>query len=183
MNCRGTDKILAIYWFLILVLVAGGIFLMVYTFYHHPVDVREVEAELLATKIADCLSHEGKLNSEVLKQKSGSSNAGYELDDNFRNNFLEKCYITFEVEDEHGWTKESEYFASVEFFDIGGISLGLIEEGNSGLKVSWEERDKKGKEFQRIPKHSREGLYVVGNGGQYFIQIWTIVKKTEKNVK
>ena len=92
MNCRGTDKILAIYWFLILVLVAGGIFLMVYTFYHHPVDVREVEAELLATKIADCLSHEGKLNSEVLKQKSGSSNAGYELDDNFRNNF---CYIFF----------------------------------------------------------------------------------------
>ena len=32
MNKKGTDKILSIYWFVVLTLVAGGIFAMVYVF-------------------------------------------------------------------------------------------------------------------------------------------------------
>ena len=66
MNRRGGDKILSIYWFAILILVAGGIFGMVYTFYNHPYDVGEIEANLLVNHVSDCLSRGGKLNSLVL---------------------------------------------------------------------------------------------------------------------
>jgi hypothetical protein len=61
MNNRGS-KILSVYWFAILVIVAVGIVAMVITFYGKPYDVREAEAGIMINKIADCLSDsEGKL--------------------------------------------------------------------------------------------------------------------------
>ncbi len=49
-NKRG-DKILSLYWFAVLIIVAGGIFGMVYVFYGSPYDVREIEANVLLNKI------------------------------------------------------------------------------------------------------------------------------------
>ena len=54
-NKRG-DKILSIYWFAILLIIAGGIFGMVYVFYGTPYDVREIETRVLTNQIADCIS-------------------------------------------------------------------------------------------------------------------------------
>jgi hypothetical protein len=180
MNKRGTDKILAIYWFLILIFVAGAVFSMVYTFYHHPIDVREVEAELLATKIADCLSRTGALREEVLE----SSEEGLILNEEFNKNFLKECSITFNVEGEYGWNSDSEYFASVEFFDVDGNSpFEKIEKGNRNLVANCEVKDEDNEEFERPPNCVKRGLYVIRGDVQYLVQILTIVKKTEKNVK
>jgi len=67
MNRRGTDKILSVYWFAILLIVAVGVVMMVVTFYGHPYDVRNVEANILANKVVDCLySVDGKLDESLL---------------------------------------------------------------------------------------------------------------------
>ena len=61
MNKLG-GKILSVYWFAILVIVAVGVIAMVFVFYGKPYDVRKAEGEILINKIADCLSSDdGKL--------------------------------------------------------------------------------------------------------------------------
>lgn len=77
-NKKGTDKILSVYWFTILVIVAGGIILMVSNFYGDPHEVRDFEAGILLNKVADCLSDEEKLNRDVLE-----------------GDFLKNCHLNF----------------------------------------------------------------------------------------
>ena len=79
MEKTATNKIIAVYWFAILVIVAGGVFAMVYVFYGHSFDVREIEASFLADKTADCLSYQGRINQELLNEKK--------FNEDFKNNF------------------------------------------------------------------------------------------------
>ena len=65
-NKKGAGKILSPYWFVILVLIAGGVFAMVYAFYGAPYDVRWIESRILMNKVADCVSYEGKINSLLI---------------------------------------------------------------------------------------------------------------------
>ena len=62
MNKRGAEKIISVYWFVILFLVAGTIAYSVSIFYGNPYDVREIESNILANKIADSNS-----NGRILK--------------------------------------------------------------------------------------------------------------------
>ena len=78
MNCKG-NKILSVYWFAILIIVAVGIVAMVVVFYGKPYDVRKIEGEILINKIADCLSDsDGKL-----KQISSLDECHLSLTDEF----------------------------------------------------------------------------------------------------
>ena len=63
---RKGDKIISVYWFAILVIVAVGIFGMVYVFYGSPYDVREIEANALLNQVADCVSYAGKINTGLI---------------------------------------------------------------------------------------------------------------------
>jgi len=65
MNKLGSENLLSIWWFLVLVIVAGGIALGVFMFYSADVDVREVEAGIMANKIYDCLNDNGHLKGDV----------------------------------------------------------------------------------------------------------------------
>ena len=67
MNNKG-EKILSVYWFFILIIVAGGIVLIVSIFYGKPLDVREVEANILINNIADCLVNENGFLREVTNE-------------------------------------------------------------------------------------------------------------------
>ncbi len=72
-NKKGADKIITIYWFAILMLVAAGVFTMVLAF-QTPYDVRELEASILTNQIADYLAPQGILDSNVvLKLQSGET--------------------------------------------------------------------------------------------------------------
>ncbi|MFH1325419.1 MAG: hypothetical protein ABIH49_01455 [archaeon] len=75
MHKKGADKIISVYWFAILTLVAGGIFAVVYSFYSFPYDVRNIEADLMTGKVADCLSENGRISSDIF---SGEVVADYE---------------------------------------------------------------------------------------------------------
>lgn len=81
MNNKG-EKYLSVYWFAILVIVAGGIALIVITFYGKPIDIREIEAGVLINKIVDCISEGNGL-------KQGITNE----------NFLTECH--FIINDEY----------------------------------------------------------------------------------
>ena len=78
MNRRGTDKIISVYWFVILFIVAAAIVYMVAIFYGEPYDVRELEANALANQIADCITVNNYLNTNITND-----------------NFLDECKINF----------------------------------------------------------------------------------------
>lgn len=164
---------LSVYWFAILILISGAIFAMVYVFYHHPYDVREVEAEIMINKIANCLSEGGRLNSAVITEGK--------FNEEFENNFLETCSMTFKVED--GWEDEIQYYIEINFYNSSGDGGNVfnIAEGNKNLILSCEIQ--KEKKYKREVECVEESFFSLDGNNLYLIKILSIIKKTEKNVK
>ena len=131
MNKRG-DKVLSIYWFFILFIVAGGITYMVYTFYGSPYDVRMVESTALSNQIANCITNKGYLNDSVFNQ-------------NFSKNFLSDCHLNFNVENVYNWKNQAQYYAEIgiykfdpDSFNLLGGRLVDVSAGNINLKTTWQ---------------------------------------------
>jgi hypothetical protein len=78
MNSKG-EKYLSVYWFAVLVIVAGGIVLIVMAFYGKPLDVREVEANILINKVVDCISEGSGMRDDLSSE-----------------NFLQECHLNFD---------------------------------------------------------------------------------------
>lgn len=155
-NKTGTDKVLSIYWFVILIITAAAIVYMVAAFYGKPYDAREIEANLLTNKVSDCLIDKNYLKDEV--QTPG-----------FKQNFLEACGLTFNSEDDFGWNND-QYYVSV---PVLGISAG-----NDNLAVSCSRK------LGNSPFCIERGVYLLDkNNQEYTLKIFTAVRKTEKNVK
>ena len=118
MNNRGAEKLMSVYWFVILFLVAGGVYAMVTSFYGHPYDVREVESNLLSQKIADCVSYGGVINTEIFD--------GDNFNLQFKDIILDECDLNFNVQDENS---NGEYYLKIEFFDLSKNSLFVFDHG------------------------------------------------------
>jgi len=158
---KGTDKIISVYWFAILFIVAGAIIYIVASFYGEPYDVREIEANILINKVADCIANKGYLNAEKTD--------------------LENCDLNFNVENFKNWNND-QYFLEVNYyeFDTTNKFLDTISEGNINLK---ENCDKKEKNFPVCITRNFYTLEKIGEEDkQREIQILSIVRKTEKNV-
>lgn len=178
MNKRGTEKLLSMYWFVILTLIAGGIFAMVYIFYGAPYDVREIESSLLVEKIADCISERGTIDSEFFIAESGKLNA------NIGENFIEKCSLNFDIEE--GYTKnETQYFYEVEFYTIKNTESPILSFNGGNINIREDCFIKKdNKEYISLAKCTQKGLYALDSeGNQYLIKILSAIDKLEKNVK
>jgi len=162
-NNKGTDKILSVYWFAILFIVAGGVVYMTALYYGEPYDIREIEANFLINHIADCLSQGGILVDD--------------WEEINENNFLEKCNLNFNVEDTSGW-KDDQYYVEVDFqYFEGSSARELLIAGNVNLEDFC---DKKGKS---IPVCVERSFYTLDkDNNQYIIKILSVVRKTEKNV-
>tara|TARA_Y100000310_G_scaffold215009_1_gene215982 strand:- start:213 stop:728 length:516 start_codon:yes stop_codon:yes gene_type:complete len=170
MNNRG-EKIVSVYWFTILFLVAGAVVYMVAIFYGQPYDIRELEGEMLSNKIADCLVEAGELKSGVLNGGTFSSN--YQ-----GNSLLSQCGITFEVEDSLGW-KDDQFYLEVAISNYGSpreLSTSFV--GNANLKSSIT-----GGYGGNFPVSVERGFYATDQSGTeaYEIKTFVIVRKTEKN--
>ena len=165
MNKTGGDKIISVYWFVILFIVAAAIAYMVISFYGKPYDVRELEANALTNRIADCVSQNGYLREETLTE-------------GFKENLLEQCNLNFEVEDACGWKEQGQFYVEIEILDFNP-SKGKISEafaGNSNLKNFCEIKG------EGSPFCLKRSLYVIDKKNtQYQINILSIVRKTEKN--
>jgi len=168
-NKKGTDKILSVYWFAILFIVAAAIVYMVILFYGKPYDVREIESRILTNQIADCLSEGGYLKENILGNED------------FKNNFLKECHLNFDVEDVYDWKELGQYYIEIKFYDFNqNLDLNFdISEGNINLK---ENCDKEGENFPFCSERSFYTLDKNNKNKQYEIKILSIVRKTEKNV-
>jgi len=167
-NKKGAEKIISVYWFAILLIVAGAIVYMVFSFYGKPYDAREIEAGLLADKAAECVSYAGYLREGVL------------LNQEFKENLLENCGLNFETEDAYGWKEQGQYFLQIDFYDFnsypGSNSLFSASAGNNNLKNFCN------LEGEKLPVCLERGLYTLDKEGKpYAIKITSIVRKIEKN--
>lgn len=166
-NKKGAEKIISVYWFAILFIVAGAMVYMVSSFYGKPYDVREIEAGLLSDKAAECFSYAGYLKEGVLVQT-------------FRENFLENCGITFETEDTYGWGEEAQYFLQANVYDFNTYPetspLFSFSDGNTNLQNFCNIKG------ENSPICLEREIYTLDKeGNQYTIKITSIIRKTEKN--
>ncbi len=170
-NKRG-DKILSIYWFAVLIIVAGGIFGMVYVYYGTPYDVREVEANVLIDRIADCLSYAGKINTNFVSNSQAIQKT--------RTEFLSECHLTFEDSE---W-EDQQYYTEINIYSLGNMNEPVlaINVGDNKWLSSCELQEKGNKD--RLAQCSRDSFYSLDDANnQYIIKILTVVRKAEKNVK
>jgi len=196
MSKRGTDKVLSLYWFVLLTIIAGGIFAMVYVFYGAPYDVRGIESGLFAEKIADCISKKGVIDSDFF--------SGKDFNRNINETFMKKCSITFNVEDGYGDEPDPQYLYIVEFYksaDLINIKytnqpvkpafyfyrgnlnfyVGNVNDPNYAGSHCLQEGDKT---YTRLEECNERRLYSTGEDGeQYLIKILSVIIKSQKNVR
>jgi len=130
-NKKG-DKILSVYWFAILVIVAVGVILMVNIFYGESYDVRKIEARVLAEKVADCIYFGGKPNNLLFSQNV--------FREDFRDNFMDFCDIDF-TPLAGGPATRPEYYFEVNFSEDTNLKTNVFEisGGNSNWKTDCSE--------------------------------------------
>ncbi len=163
------EKILSVYWFAILVIVAGAIFVMAGIFYGSPYDVREIEAHLLSNRVADCLVRQGNLQKEIFDGKSFLLN---------EQNFLDLCRLNFSSPD----FEREQYFVRVEVFGQQEPERKIfeLEYGNKNLEADC----KIEKEYSRTASCERRVLFGLDKDGKlYKIKILSVVGKIKKNVR
>lgn len=144
MNKKGADKFLSVYWFLILFLVAGAVIYMASLFYGSPFDVRDIEGNIMADQIANCITSQGYLDDKIFSS-------------DFQNNFPADCGINFSTEDFSDWQSNGQYYAELSAYKFNqnpeqqfygesgsyassnlGEQLMSVHSGNPNLKTSWE---------------------------------------------
>jgi len=169
-----------------LVIIAGGIFAMVTTFYGHPYDVRPLEADILSKKTADCLSQKGVLNPSLFNESNGNFST------EFKENFLDECGFNFNLKTVEG---RNQYYTEAEFFIINSSEnktkiseepVFKIRKGN----INWKEGCDVEEEYSRSAKCSEKRIYSLApssipekGGKQYLIKVISIIEKINQNVK
>ncbi len=162
MNHKGAEKILSVYWFAILFIVAAGIVYMVFSFYGKPYDIRELETNALADKAADCLNYGGYMNENWQN-----------LEDE---NFLSECNLNFNVESDFEWEND-QYYVEIKVSDFNSNQeLKKIAVGNHNLRLNC------AVESDNFPVCLEREMYSFDKANsQYKITILSVVRKTEKN--
>ncbi len=171
-NKKAGDKIISIYWFFILTLIAVGIVLMVNNFYKNPYDVREFESQILSRKVADCIYFGGKINPFLISEHEV-------FKPEFRDNFLSRCNLFFPIK---GQSDDEEYYIQIKFYsDLNKTNLVFeIEEGNLNLKQDCFSDDG----FKKFAKCSTNEFLAKSSGSKYFlVEIITGVRNAKENLK
>lgn len=162
---RGSDTTISVYWFAILVIISGAVIYMVGIIYGQPYDVREVEAEILASNVADCAFKDSYFNLDILKE-------------NFQENFLDYCKLNFTTESLAEWENE-QYYVEMNVYDFDTNSkISSASEGNFVLKSDC------GLNGKKLSVCINKNVYSIDKENKkYRIEILSVVRKTEKNVQ
>lgn len=142
-NKKADSKVLSMWWFLVLIIIAVGVMAGVMIFYAKKVDVRLLEADLMSKKLYDCLAAYGIVNQEFLNGRD----------------LFDICYLDKEVVMNSG-----RYFIKIELLDLQGNNLFSAKKyGNS----AFEEDCNVGNSFidaPKYPKCSIDSIKVYFNG-------------------
>jgi hypothetical protein len=145
---------------------------MVKNFYNNPYDVREIEAKLLAEKVANCINFGGKMNSALISENSVFKSE-------FKDHFLLRCSLNFESEKEF---ENIQYYVEVNFYNDKNLknSLFQLSAGNSNWKP---ECGLDSKKYKKLVVCVNKKFYSVDDSGKiYLVKIISMVRKTEQNV-
>ncbi len=166
MNKKGADKIISVYWFAVLLIVAGAVVSMVSIFYNSPYDVREIEGNLMVNKVTRCISEQEVLNSEIFEKDF---------------NVLNYCKFKEEVFESDS-EKGSEYYLELNILNFSNGKNHLIaKEGNFNLKLDCNIEDE---DYEELSKCVERKFYSLDeNKNLYEVKILSIVRKVKQNVK
>jgi len=104
-NKKAATKLLSIWWFAILLIIAVGIIIGTSIFFSKKIDVRLLESDIIAAKLTDCvIDARGVIDLEALNLK----------DDAAKGSFLEKCGFNSEI-----ISSSSDYFARINLYEAG----------------------------------------------------------------
>jgi len=106
-NKKGGEKYLSMWWFLVLVVIAGSIVIAVSALNSIEIETKKLEANILTTKIADCLVKEGYINENFLK-----------------NNFdiFENCSLNKKLIEENK-QQRGNYYLKIEIYKFENCSI------------------------------------------------------------
>lgn len=173
MDKRGAEKYLSPFWFAIIVIVAGGIFAMVYVFYGTPYDIRNIEANVLLNNVADCVSYAGRINTNLIS----NGTAVFDKSGAF---FLNDCHINFDTTE---WL-EQQYYTEINFYKTDNLNNPILDIKAGNINWLADCAIQENGTQQALPQCVKESFYSLDNdNNQYIIKILTIVRKSEKNVK
>jgi len=169
-NKKGGQKVLFVYWFIIFVIITGGVVYIVSLFYGAPHNVREIESEILLERTVDCISEKGYIHEDFLSNKITNEN------------FLDFCHFNFEVSSPEK-NPIGQYYLKLEFFKFDSSKeLGMgnkvisIVVGNPNLDTP--------KEILKENYIPPKLVYLLDKeGNPYIIKINSIVGKFNENVK
>lgn len=161
---KGDEKLLSIYWFVILIIITIGIVAGVLHVFGSNVDVRMAEAGLLRDKIVECLVDKGEL---VRNLPDSLKECKIDLNDNTEKyKDREQYAVKLELYDENLNFLEERKFGNTAFFAVA--CYDCYERAN---------------EFnEKAPRGEDVTLYVLDKGKGRFLVIKTAVDKYEKNI-
>ena len=159
-------ELLSIYWFLILIIIAGAVVFGVLLFYSSTFDARLFEAEILTSKIGDCIVRGGVVNADFVK-------GDFDI--------LKNCKINFE-DSAQEFEGERQYYLQVRILDFD-TSRELKKYEIGRLDFYQKCLDQKEKTEKNFPQCFEKFVYGIDeDGNKFLIKILAGVGKTEKNV-
>ena len=146
---KAGTKLLSVWWFLVLVIIAIGIVAGTSIFITKKIDTRAVEADILVSRAIICLVNQGIIREDFLKE-------------NF--NIFQKCALSEKIID-----KSSNYFLNISLFDATSnklVNVPLVY-GNHAFEKECKV-PASGVVAPNFPRCSEKSLDVIDSSGNKF---------------
>ncbi len=182
---KGGEKILFLYWFVIMTMVVVAFVIAVSMFYSSKLDVRSVEAEVLNDKVADCLIKSGFVEDWIF---SRIFPVGEKNKREFESEFFDNCRLNFEDINEF-YQDERQYYVEVKVYDFNLCEnsncsneiVAPFRVGNFDIALGCELQEQT--EDKKLPACFKRRFYAVTKDYRKLVfEILTGIKKVGQNV-
>lgn len=147
-NKKGGEKYLSVWWFFILAIIGVGIVAGIYIFYYADIDVKEIEADILANRMIGCLVEAGSIKSELLSEE-----------------IFDACYLNKEAIEKSG-----KYYLEIKVYDAENCKTGEIDKCKIENETSFGVQDLKTQcQYKQQGKFTgkEKAGYFAGCSGKY----------------
>lgn len=159
MNRKGDERVLILYWFIIFIIISIAIISGVISFYGHPLDIREKESEILSSKMIDCITDNGRLNTAISLSKE---------------EFLDNCNLFFKDESNTEYVDKTQYYIEIKINEEV-----RFKEGNEDYLAFCKQEESK----LRIPICNTKKFYILENDNIVNVEVLSAIRKVEQNAK
>ena len=136
---KQADKLLSVWWFFVLAVIAGGSVIGVLIYSSAEVNIKEVEANVLAERIIDCLIDNGYLKENI-------------LDTNF--NIFDFCNLNSKV-----FEKGSNFYLNISVYDSENLIFN-VSKGNPSFEKDCKIQEKvEAEKFPRCSENQEIALF------------------------